>query len=105
MRMDGASPGERRDLVLLDRDIYAPTLSQRSLQSRFDTEAFHQLQLNFLPGAAQAAWLLSGTGRGAALWLSGIQTDKVTKDVFYYTTQYNSGGIINYCNLGFTFDF
>ena len=40
------------------------------------------------------------THDGAALWLSGIQTDKVTKDVFYYTTQYNSGGIINYCNLG-----
>ena len=39
------------------------------------------------------------THDGATLWLSGIQTDRVTKDVYYSTTQYNTGGIVNYCNL------
>jgi len=40
------------------------------------------------------------THDGAALWIKGIQTDRVTHDVYYYTTQYDSGGLVNYCNLG-----
>lgn len=36
---------------------------------------------------------------GAALWLKGITTQSASA-VHYYTTQYDTGGIVNYCNLG-----
>jgi len=35
---------------------------------------------------------------GAALWLTGI-TSTARSDVSFYTTQYSTGGLINYCNL------
>lgn len=39
------------------------------------------------------------THDGAALWLSGINSTAVLDDVYYYMTQYQTGGLINYCSL------
>jgi len=39
------------------------------------------------------------THDGAALWLRGITSTHVLADVFYYTTQYQTGGLINSCNI------
>jgi len=39
------------------------------------------------------------THDGANQWQVGL-TSQAKDDVFYYTTQYKSGGLVNYCNLG-----
>ncbi|EGG23959.1 conditioned medium factor [Cavenderia fasciculata] len=38
------------------------------------------------------------THDGAALWLNSVPTDKRSL-VYYTTTQYKTGGLVNYCNL------
>jgi hypothetical protein len=38
------------------------------------------------------------TPDGSKLWLSGIPPD-ARKNVYFYTTQYETGGFLNYCNL------
>ena len=39
------------------------------------------------------------THDGAALWIKGI-TAQSASAVYYYTTQYKDGGLVNYCNIG-----
>ncbi len=39
------------------------------------------------------------THDGAALWLSGINSTAVLDDVYFYTTQYQTGSLVNYCSL------
>jgi hypothetical protein len=39
------------------------------------------------------------TRDGAALWMAGLNHTEAIGDVYYYSTQYETGHLINYCNM------